>query len=107
MNRTAPQAQPPVAFESAVMSPPFHTVGVGKTNHWTVGFRSLALAAEIVTATGSGDQARSDRLHRATALGPVLEAPQVAHVLVAQLLQYLAGQRRAAARGAVEDHRSV
>src|SRR5437667_800438 len=42
-------------------------------------------------------------LHRAAGRDPVLERTQIEHLGVAQLLQRLAGERRASARGAVED----
>src|SRR6185437_1677505 len=42
--------------------------------------------------------------HRAAGIGPILEAADIVDMAIPHVLEHLAGQRRAAARGAVEDH---
>src|SRR5262245_25260573 len=43
-------------------------------------------------------------VNRAAALDPVLERAEIEHFHIAHVLQDLAPQRRASARGAIEDH---
>src|ERR1051325_6537253 len=46
-------------------------------------------------------------IDRTAALGPVLERAEVIDLVVAHVLEHLAGKRRAPARGAIDDERLV
>ncbi len=60
------------------------------------------------STTSSRSHARIDRLiDRAAGLHPILEPTEVPHIGVAEILQGLAGQRRAPTRRAIQDHRPI
>src|SRR6185312_1091802 len=63
----------------------------------------------LLRVTGSfGSHPRFDRvIDGAAVLGPVLECAEIAHVAVAEILERLARQGRAAAGGAIDDDRLV
>src|SRR5215470_9414524 len=66
----------------------------------------VALPDEATASCSS--HAEFDRpLDRTTALGPVLKRAEVIDSVIAHIFENLATQRRAPARGAIDDHRLV